>query len=103
VAGDVLDVLRVEHGGHDDPAAPGTRIGPQLPGDLAAVDPGQQYVDDHHVRRLGPRTGQSLFAALRPGHPAAEPAQMAVEQIQDVALVFDDEDVECAAAHGYRP
>jgi hypothetical protein len=76
--------------------------GPNAPGDLETVEPGQADVDEHH---FGPR-GQGRVD--RPGavgshvHAVAADFEQTAYGLTGIGVVFDNEDVTSHDAHGTR-
>ena len=58
-----------------------------------------RYCDHQKIERLALRQLERRRAVMRQRHLRAEVAQMKLDELRDVAIVFDDED---AAGHGSR-
>jgi hypothetical protein len=77
---------------HDDGHVPGARRALELAADLRPRHCGQHHVQEDEIRDPLPEQFQRVLAV--PGGDGVEPcfAEVELHQVEDVSLVFDDED-----------
>ncbi len=78
---------------HDDGDAPRLGVGLEPAADLEPVDAGQHEVEHDEVRQPRARRGQRVFPAGDHRHAVAFLVQVVLDELEDVALVVDDEHV----------
>ena len=79
-------------GQHDDRDLLGLGVGLELAADLETVDARQHEVEQHEVGQLETGRAQGVFTRLDADHAVAFLGQVVLDQLEDLALVVDDED-----------